>query len=276
MDSVLTLPDSIQTKITPGSEAILSIFPMEMVMPTYHASMHRYLHPPADRDKIITLRNNPARTTQYPATDDQPFFYNEEPCEPGSGYVRILVYDSYQLLRDWAQDNESLIKKDIPARLIADDLVKTWSAGRLTDSAQGAPGIMRYDSRIGLENQLAQMHQNQTIYFRELVFQADRFHEEKKWNDITNLHRAAAEYLNEEQRPWFNPIKGQKSKNCPACQKSMALMAIVCGACNTNIIKFAKEMHEIGVKIEDPVLAFYNIETKLDSKPKAKPEKEKD
>jgi len=54
----------------------------------------------------------------------------------------------------------------------------------------------------------------------------------------------------------------------------MERLAIVCGKCNTNIVKFAKDMQEIGVKIEDPVLDHLKLDFALIEKTsgKAKPE----
>jgi len=264
MPNLLKLPKA--SSITAGTGVVLSIYPVELVSATPHAGMFRYLHPPANRDKIITLECNPLRTTVYPAQEGEPFMYAEEATEQDYGFTQIIVHDSYQLTRDWAQDTETYVKRDIPAASIVKALVQEWASGRMTDSASGGPGIRVYEPRISLEEQLEVMRENQTLYFRELVFQGDKFHDAKQWDQITNLHRIAAGWLREETRPWYNPIKGQRMKTCPACGESMNLMAIVCKSCSTNIFSFAKSMQELGVVITDPVLERYAQEQSLPQK----------
>lgn len=259
-----SLPKS--SSITPGTGVVLSIYPVELISATPHAGMFKYIHPPANRDKIITLECNPLRTTVYPPEDAPPYNYTEEATEQDWGFTQIVVHDSYQLTRDWAQDVESYVKRDIPAASIVKSLVQEWASGRMTDSAAGGPGIRAFVPSISLEEQLEEMRNNQTIYFRELVFQADKFYDSKQWDQITNLHRIAAGWLREESRPWYNPIKGQRMKTCPACGESMNLMAIVCKSCSTNIFTFAKTMKDLGVDINDPVLNFYKQEQALPQK----------
>lgn len=274
MDTVTLLPESISERITPGKETIISIFPMELSIQIPHAGpQFVYVHPPADRDKNILMAYNPERTTAYPPTSNLPFTYREEPVNTRRGYTSIVVYDTYQLVQDWTQEKPTILKKDIPALMVAEDLVRVWSSGRMTESAAGGPGIARFDRSRPLDEQLASLWSRQDQYFRELVFQADRFHEKKEWNNITNLHRKAAEYLGGELRPWFQPLQGSATKDCPACQNRMERMAIVCSKCNTNIIRFAKEMSELGVKIEDPVLEMYKIKAGL-AQPSATDKKE--
>lgn len=261
MPALQKLPKA--SSITPGTGVILSIYPMELVSATPHAGMFKYLHPPANRDKIQTLECNPLRTTAYPAQDVDAFLFSEENTEPDYGYTQILVHDSYQLTRDWAQDVESYIKRDIPADAIVKSLVQEWASGRMTDSAAGTPGIRVYVPSISLEEQLDEMRRNQTVYFRDLVFQGDKLHDAKQWDQITNLHRIAAGWLREETRPWYNPIKGQRMKVCPACGETMNRMAIVCKSCSTNVFTFAATMKELGVIITDPVIDFYRQEQSL-------------
>lgn len=248
---------------TAGASVILSIYPMDMVSQSYHAGMFKYFHPAAKQDKMMTLECNPDRTTAYPAKDSQPFIFTEDECEFGNGYTQIIVHDSYQLTRDWVQDQETYVKRDIYADAIAKDLVREWGSGRLTDSAAGGPGIIVYNPRVSLEEHLAIIRDQQTMYFRELIFQGDKFAEAKQWDMITNLHRVAAGWLQEETRPWYNPIKGNRTKLCAACGENMNLMALVCKSCGTNIITFAKDMLAHGVEINDPVLEFYKIEQSL-------------
>lgn len=272
--SVALLPSSVSEHITPGKETILSIFPMELSIQIPHAGpQFVYIHPPAQRDLDIVMAYNPERTTAYPPTSDMPFSYKQTPVKTSRGYTRIVVHDTYQLVQDWTQEKPTTIKKDIPAIMVADDLVRVWSSGRMTESAAGGPGIMRYQKNVPLDEQLESLWQRQTLYFRELVFQADRFHEQKQWNNITNLHRKAAEYLGGELRPWFQPLQGTATKECPACQNRMERLAIVCAKCNTNIVKFAKEMAELGIAIQDPVLDHFKIETEILTKTSGKPAK---
>lgn len=264
MPTLSKLPKA--SSITPGTGVILSIYPVELVSHTPHAGMFKYLHPPAIRDKIITLECNPLRTTVYPAQEGEPFRYAVEDTEQDYGFTQILVHDSYQLTRDWAQDNETYVKRDIPAASIVKALVQEWASGRMTDSAAGGPGIRVYEPSISFEEQLEDMRANQTVYFRELVFQGDKLYDAKQWDQITNLHRIAAGWLREESRPWYNPIKGQRMKACPACGENMNLMAIVCKSCSTNIFSFAKSMKDLGVEITDPVLDRYAQEQSLPQK----------
>jgi len=265
---VSLLPESIRESLTPGKEEIISVYPLELTLDVPHAGVtFTYVHPPAQRDKKIVLQHNPERTTAYPPKSAIPFSYKEEDTKMGEGYTRIIVYDTYQLTRDWTQDAEVLLKKDIPATIVVKDLVRCWTSGRVTESASGGPGIAVFDPKLRLEEQLGRIREHQKRYFRELIFQADRYFETKQWLNITNLHRAAAQELGVEGSPWFNPISGTGVKNCPACQNSMAHLAIVCPKCNSNIIEFAKKMHALGVKVEDPVLTLYKVEMDKPEKP---------
>jgi len=280
MDTLELLPQSASEHITPGRAEILSIFPMELSLLVPHAGpQFTYIHPPADRNKKILMAYNPKRTTEFPPSSELAFTYKEEPVTDGKGFTRIVLYDTYQLVQDWTQDKPTVVKKDIPVKMVVEDLVRCWCSGRLTDSAEGGPGIAVYEPKIRLQEQLDALWHKQSSYFRGLVFQADRFFETKQWGNITNLHRTAAEYVGGEARPWYQPLSEGVMKSCPACQTKMERLAIVCGKCNTNIVKFAKDMQEIGVKIEDPVLDHLKLDFALiektsgKAKPEAKPEK---
>lgn len=269
MDAVTLLPESITERITPGKMEVISIFPMEMDMLVPHAGpQFRYIHPAADRDKEILMALNPERVTSCPPTSNVPYFYQEKPAQPGKGFTRIVFYDTFQLVKDWTQEPPATVKRDIPVQMVVEDMVRCWTSGRLTDSADGGPGIAVYNPKLSLQEQLDNLWTRQQTYFRGLVYQADRLHETKDWANITNLHRKAAEYVGGEDRPWFKPLHESPTKTCPACDTRIARLSIVCTKCGTNIVKFAKEMLELGVKVEDPVLQHLKMDLAIVEKTK--------
>lgn len=262
------LPQSIATKITPGKEVIISVFPSIMTLETQHAGMYKYYHPPCQRDKVIILTNNVERTTLQPAKEGPPFFYQEQDCEMGEGFTMIEVFDTYQITRDWTIDNEVYINRPILAggpSGVAVDLVKCWTSGRFTESASGGPGIRVYDAKRDLNEQLAELRAHQSVYFRDLIHQADEFSQRSEMRNITNLHRMAADWEGVKDRKWFEAIQAKATKSCPGCGETINANAIICKHCNVNIIIFAEDMLARGVEITDPVLGLYKqVNTPLD------------
>jgi len=273
MAAVMTqLPQSIATKITPGKEVILSVFPSLMVLETQHAGMHKYVHPPCQRDKIIQLTNNPDRTTVQPAKEGPSFFYQEIDVDMGEGYAMIEVFDTYQITRDWTVDNEVYLNRPIPAggpHGVAVDIVKCWTSGRFTESAAGGPGIRVYDPTRDLQEQLEMLRAHQSTYFKDLIHQADEFAQRAEMRNITNLHRLAAEWEGVKDRKWFEAIQAKVTKSCPGCGETINANAIICKHCNINIILFAEEMGKRNILIKDPVISLYaaDADAKLPNPP---------
>ncbi len=275
--SVMTAPalpelNIAQPTYRPGSAVLLSLWPFDQLLTTYHAGVVTYGHPKAEPNKIKTVVMNPLRLSM-PGSDPVPpedmwmaKYLDPVDCEPGKGHVRIHLVDTYTLTRDWALESENskpaFSPKIITAASVAESLVKAFSGGRLGDGIYGGAGMAVYDASRPLEVQLAEMHANQMQLATSLYEHAAELAAKREYGKITRVHRTLAEWAGLPRADWMIERQPKATKPCPNCNEPIPAMAIKCTAagCGINLVQFAREY---GIGLEDPaVVAVMNFKPK--------------
>lgn len=238
----------------PGRATVLSIWPFDQKHPTYHAGMVTYWHPKCEPDKIKVVQMNPMRMCMVPSNPVKPedlwmAKYTEQPCQPGKGYVRIDVVDTYTRIRDryaeGVEDNAPILFRDamIPANAVANMLVDTFSGGRTGDDVYGGAGIKVYDPRQTLEQQLADLDRMQRELAGGLYDKAEEFALNRQFTNITNYHRTLAQWAQLPHRDWMRVDRNARKemKTCPNCQEAIPAACIICTKCHVNLVQLAEE-----------------------------------
>lgn len=225
-------------KFAPGTAVLLSIFPIEMHCMSKHAGLTPYLHPAADKGKIIELTMNPARlSVQAPDVSQPLFFLTSKPIANGRGYTLISFCDTFQWVPNYERERQEPLP--IEARIVAEARENMWVQGQRTRS--GRIGIKVLNRNEPFEEQLRFLWDGQTDYFRSLVEEADKSELERDRKYITQIHRAAAAWLGIENREWFRPMGEQHMKKCVACASSILAESLVCKECSTFLPEFHVE-----------------------------------
>jgi len=169
---------------------------------------------------------------------------------PANGFSICTCYDTFALTHNFDREDESdpaYVARPIPARTIAENLVREWAGDIATpDGAEGATigiGIVQDDPPTPAELEYLRFQQN--TYDLATVKEADGF-----WvipahqNKIGSRHRRSLEHLNldPEGHPWYIDTKKGPKKSCPACAKPIEQLALKCEHCQTNLPLFYLEM----------------------------------
>lgn len=249
---------------TPGTAAVLSIWPFGQSLTTHHAGTISYVHPAAEKDKIKQVIMNPQRigmgSVMGPAPD-LPLgqFLPEETTKMGLGYTLIQVCDTYTWNRAFEAETESdpFRPQRLPIRAhdVATMLARTFSGGRGGDSVYGNPGIAVYNPQRTLQEQLAELNAAQQLYAKGMCDQADQFAFEGNFRYITSVHRTLAKWLGYVPKNWgAADLILDNGKACPNCGKLIPKQALKCtqSGCEIDLIAFAENY---GIGLDDPAVA---------------------
>lgn len=187
-----------------GPRTILSVFPIEMRLELRHEGFRTYIMP-------ASLKGF---------------------------YQTLVVQDTYAWNRNYAVEEFALYQAPISAVVVAENLVNRWSQGLVGTKDGLGPGIMICEGSHPTVEEIQTVTDRQEAYFRALVYEADeRFTKEGPVN-ITDLHRAAAEWMGTNDRPWIKPIEQVSLIFCPACAEKIKAEALICRHCHTDIEEF--------------------------------------
>lgn len=242
-------------RIQPGRATLLSIFPVELSITSNHAGRAVYVHPPADKARILEVTMNPERLMVQSADPDQPMFTFSTPKECSSGergYTLLHVCDTYQWCNNY--EREKMEPLPISAAIVAESLERSWVQGQRT--ASGKIGIKVLDQAKALKPQLDDLWADQTAYFRSLVNEADKHDQDAERKYITEIHRVAAKWMGIENRPWCKPMEERHVKRCPACSSDILAEALVCKECSTFLPEFYRA-HQISWETDSAVTDFF-------------------
>lgn len=277
------LPDApVMPVYTPGMSTVLSIWPFDQTHMTHHAGIITYGHPAAAKDQIKVVQMNPERVTMRPSNTPvgveykSPYMskYTNMPIKSGIGYTRIDVYDTYTRARNFSMESDNtpvvIVDHPITALSVADMLVKIFSGGRPGDYVYGGPGMVVYDPKRSLEEQLAELHAKQTLFAEGIVNEAEGFAAERQWKNITSVHRTLAKWLGYTPKDWG--IASQRNvavKKCVNCQADIPLRALKCtnAGCGVNLVQFYQEF---GLGSDDEAVLDV-LKWRKSSEPKAEP-----
>jgi hypothetical protein len=204
---------------TPNNRTLCSIYPMELTHYMLHAGGRKQYHIPS---------------------------------VPKGTYALLRVYDTYTLTRNLskiaAAGDEDMDRADEMQQSpvfcdgVADDLIRMWAGDAPGNQSGAKPGIMVLADDQPTQLELDQLNDTQTTYFRWLVMKGDEYWITGDRKSITDDHRRALRWLGSEDREWYKKIDAVLLKRCPACAEEVNMMATVCRYCQTNLIKWYKDV----------------------------------
>lgn len=183
-------------------------------------------------------------------------------------YHILEVHDTYTRIKTgFSEETEAgvhLAPAPLPARVIADDLVREWN---MSLSNVGSLGLMVLPDDVEEgSDRFKAILQHLTAQVREVaewaIRQANDMYGKNKSEFITNgFHRALARWLMDETAaraiPWYNAQAVNALKECIACGNSINAKAKVCPSCSTDLLKYFKEYGH--VEADDPyIYSFIN------------------
>lgn len=199
---------------TSGSRLILSVFPMTQSQDLMHEGIKRYTLDAAERNSYVTL----------------------------------LVEDTYAVCRNLHADGVEFYSAPVPASVVAQNLVKSWSTGLIGTTDDLGPGILVCKDLDVTDAEITTANGRQAEYFRFLINEADAKQLQGKANEITDIHRLAANWMGAHDRAWYKPIEHVEMVQCAACGEEIRSSAKICRWCHTHIGEFiAKEAAKTAV-----------------------------
>lgn len=234
LDSILGNPESIEilgSRIQPGQSIIVSVWPGELVQSVPHAGQVTYRLPEAAKDRIRGVMMNPQRlSTEMPdPTQPDAKVMEEETVPEGQGFSFLICCDTRQFVRD--PQTERIIGYPIPAHVAAEGLLHEWL--RIGAKSQvGQAGMRIWDRQQPLAELLADLQKLQRILFREMIISADTDWAAERFDAVTDAHRKAARWMNEE-RAWCLEKQIQAKKTCLLCGELIPAMALKCKGCGS-------------------------------------------
>ncbi len=253
----------------PHCVSLISVFPIRKSVTLKHQGFTEYTMLAADRNKIVVSDPkwlNPVSEQQKTAAQ-----FTEKACSAGTGYTLLKVYDTIQMVYDPVNERDK--PEVIPVHLIIDDLIRMWTSGILSRGEYG-PGIMSIAGDEPTVEELAAINGRQSAYFTELVNLADGHFMKGDVKNITELHRAAATWLNLPDKPWMKNVDSVIQKDCPACGEKVRMNATVCKHCTTNLLKWYDEIGmRPSVQIDPHIFGVMQMRDEQ-KKPQAEPKPE--
>lgn len=188
-----------------GPRTILSIFPKEQSLELKHQGITRYVLPAASKDKPVTL----------------------------------TVNDTYAWLRNWSVDEFTLYQAPISAQTVAENLVHSWGASMVGSNQGFGPGIIIIAGTTPTEDELEAVRIRQEEFFNFLINTADDYEQRGERHLITDIHRAAAEWMGVQGRSWAKAIREKRYIPCPECQEDILEGARKCKHCQSVLVPSA-------------------------------------
>lgn len=172
------------------------------------------------------------------------------PAAPKGSYALLRVYDTWTLTKDLNligvaetyADAQSMVRSPVSCEGVAMDLLRQWAQDCPGNASGAKPGVMVIEGDEPTQLELDGLWQTQVTYFRWLVMKADEYWITGKREYITEDHRRALRWLGSEDRDWFKKILAVHYKACPACAEQINIMAVQCRHCQTNLVKFWRDM----------------------------------
>ncbi len=252
--------------IVPNSRTLLSIYPLDLEFRVWHNGLFTYCHPAAKKDAVIVRTYNPNRmsTTEpgsVPASEPM-FTDTEAPCEVNGGYTLIRVYDTFTWHRDYSQDKEIMIPKQVLALDVARELRRAWGLDVVEGNGGMGPGLMVIAGDTPTANELAAVRLRQTQYARTLINSASTMFAKGEVKNISDLHRSMATWMGVNNLPWIVKMEQVEMKSCVACGETIRSKALKCKECGAELPKFYAEHGILPDALEDPfVFAFMDKST---------------
>jgi hypothetical protein len=165
------------------------------------------------------------------------------PAAPRGSYASLTVYDTQQWINRPREDRMQgeLEAKPIPARVVAECLVATWSGDTLGARSGFKPGIGIIAGDEPTAEELAALRSGQSSLFNWLITDAMGKHMSGEGVLISDMHRMAAKEMLDkgaERLPWYPTTDFAAVKNCIACGKQINENAIRCEHCTTMLPDF--------------------------------------
>lgn len=158
---------------------------------------------------------------------------------PPEGHSQLTVEDTFASVKNFSSGQ--LYPAPVPAAAVADNLVNSWTKGRVGSADGLGPGVLVCASMQPTAEEIDRARVQQTAYFRSLVNDADiKFTKEGALN-ITDDHRLAAKWMGIKDRKWAQPMVPKSLVSCPACREEVFSDAVLCKHCHSNIPKFLAE-----------------------------------
>lgn len=155
-------------------------------------------------------------------------------------FTAYTVYDTQQWIRMASEQGprfDQYVPAPIPARVVADSLVKDWAGNILRPkNCSTTIGVSIIKGNEPEASELQQLHGDQNAMFNAFIMEANSLHIAGKGVDITDIHRLAAKYMLDEgasQLPWFPTVLFMEVKTCIACRKKIHSEALRCEHCQT-------------------------------------------
>jgi hypothetical protein len=167
---------------------------------------------------------------------------------PPDGYSQLVVDDTFASVKNFTSGQ--LYPAPVPAAAVADNLVNSWTKGRVGSADGLGPGVLVCAGTVPQPAEIAEAKARQTNYFRSLVNDADiKFTKEGAVN-ITDDHRLAAKWMGVKDRKWAQPMIPKSLVQCPACREEVYSEAILCKHCHTNIPEFLASQQSKQAEVE--------------------------
>ncbi len=155
------------------------------------------------------------------------------PAAPSNGYSKLVIEDCYQ--KTYYGENIGDRYDLIESQSIADDIVDKWTKKVVGADSGFGPGIFVCAGEEPTPEELRQARESQELYFEYLINQGESKFQNKKFDEITDTHRAAAVWMGREGVEWLRPIRRVKTKECPLCMSQIPEQAVVCPVCTRDI-----------------------------------------
>ena len=205
---------------------------------------------------VIRRHYGPSRQSEGAAAQRSTAF-SLPPVPRGKRPFVLPVYDSFESVLDIVslsslgnKAQKPHLPKPVAVETIIADILKEWTGG-LFNVPQGAmPGVIeilpmaveikKFEQSNGRDlpgpnpGEMAQMTQQQTLYFEYLFTEGERMHKQNNWKEITDTMRLAAEWLGYE-REWSHRAIARESGPCPWCTAIIPNTAIVCSQCGRQV-----------------------------------------
>lgn len=171
------------------------------------------------------------------------------PSVPRGGknkFAVIKCYDSFEegldvMAQNGLGKNEQRprIQRPVPVESIIDDLMTAWTGNMFNVPAGARPGVMPIVGTVPTQDEMAQMREQQALYFEFWFAQGEALARgDKQVVDDYKRHstemRLAADWLGRD-RPWSNARVAVESGPCPFCTTIISNMAIICPACHQQL-----------------------------------------
>jgi hypothetical protein len=242
--------------ITPNFATLLSVFPLPMEQSRRHNGVVTYVHPKVPKDQITVRTYNPEilSSTNYIPEHLKMYVDDVRQTEVNRGYALIRFPDTFHWTRDYTQDAERFIPHPISCWLVAKDLCQSWGSDAVQSDAAAGPGMMVIESDDPTPVELEAVRTKQTLYFRRLINDAHGMHSKGNLKDISDLHRAGAEWMGANNLPWLPRLEQVEMKVCVGCGNEVRKQALRCERCQLDFLDHYLKWGLMPDPMQDPVV----------------------